>query len=557
MFPKIIHQTWKNNNIPKKWKLSNTQWKKLHPDYQYILWTDDDIRNYIKEKHPSFLKIHDDYKYSIQRADMIRYFILYDFGGIYCDLDLYPIENIEKHISSYDDAVDVLLVNSGNVKNCITNSFMVSKKKAPLWKEVHKKLKEKLPMYMIGKHLKVMCSTGPIMLSNVCKKNKDKYGLLLTEKFMAYSSNEDFTIIKENCVLVPLKGQSWNEWDSKVLNYINNNLTMVMNIVKNTKYKNKLRTSLADDATMKMESKINNASTLENVKTNLLNLKYINTEFDDNIITLSFSHKNYDGVKIICDVFNMSQNIVENQKINDFTLFVIAPLKSLTLLRKQLKLYFSKPALMNTSNKLNYSHVNVSLKKIKEKMNDCDCKHTTSFLFALHVYSYVMSTKVKKVKVSKCYYIPWIIGNNKFLKYVTMIYIPRENIFKSIYDQIVNDNISTLEAWGIYYWMNFYKLNVENSYFNNKILQGIQGIQDIQNKDKDNNIQNYGEDVVFSNLPMSLDVEYLKFVEKSYQKEMSYSSSFGLSNGEISISWVNNDVLKDFDKLYMNCLDSL
>jgi mannosyltransferase OCH1-like enzyme len=552
MFPKIIHQTWKNNNIPKKWKLSNTQWKKLHPEYQYILWTDDDIRKYIKEKYPSFLKIHDGYEYNIQRADMIRYFILYDFGGIYCDLDLYPLENIEKHISSYDDAIDVLLVNSGNVKNCITNSFMISKKKAPLWKEVHKKLKEKLPVYVIGTHFKVMCSTGPIMLSNVCKKNKDKYGLLPTEKFMAYSSNEDFTIIKENCVLVPLKGQSWNEWDSKVLNYINKNLTMVMNIVKNTTYKNKLRTSFMDNLdghiNIKMECKSNNASIVETAKKNFLNLKYINTEYNDNnTATLSFNHKDCDGVKIICDIFNMSQNIVESKNINDFTLFVIAPLKSLTLLRKQLKLHSSKPALMNTSNKLNYSHLNVSLKKIKEKMNDCGCKHTTSFLFALHVYTYVMSTKVKKVKVSKCYYIPWIIGNNKFIKYYTMIYIPTENIFKSIYDQIMNNNITTLEAWGIYYWINFYKLNVENSYFNNII-------QDIQDKEgNSNNKTTYCEDIVFNNLPMSLDVEYLKCVEKSNQKEMSYGASFGLSNGEISISWVNNDALKDFDKLYMNC----
>ena len=36
--PKIIHQTWKDNNIPEKWKLSQTMWQKHHPDWQYILW---------------------------------------------------------------------------------------------------------------------------------------------------------------------------------------------------------------------------------------------------------------------------------------------------------------------------------------------------------------------------------------------------------------------------------------------------------------------------------------------------------------------------------------
>ena len=97
MIPKIIHQTWVDNNIPDKWKISSMMWQKHHPDWQYILWTDKMIRDYIKLGYPQFLKRFDSYKYNIQRIDMIRYFILKDFGGIYCDLDLYPIQNIEKY----------------------------------------------------------------------------------------------------------------------------------------------------------------------------------------------------------------------------------------------------------------------------------------------------------------------------------------------------------------------------------------------------------------------------------------------------------------------------
>ena len=37
-----------------------------------------------------------------------------------------------------------------------------------------------------------------------------------------------------------------------------------------------------------------------------VNLKYINTEYNDNnTATLSFNHKDCDGVKIICDIFNI------------------------------------------------------------------------------------------------------------------------------------------------------------------------------------------------------------------------------------------------------------
>lgn len=552
MFPKIIHQTWKNNNIPKKWQLSQTQWKKLHPDYEYILWTDADIRNYIKEKHPSFLKLHDSYEYNIQRADMIRYFILYDFGGIYSDLDLYPVENIEKYISNYDESVDVLLVNSGNVKNCITNSFMVSKKNAPLWKKVQKRLKQKLPIYIYGKHLKVMYSTGPLMFTKICKKNEDVFQLLPQEKFMAYSSNDDFSVIKKDAVLIPLKGQSWNAWDSKVYNYVNKNVKTVTKIVKRTKYKNKLRMSFMDNlknqTTLKYEFKPLN---FEYLKKNTSNLNYVHPEYMDDVITIKFNHTDCDGVKVICDVCNITQKFYDDQLLNDFTLFVVAPLKSLHLLSKQLKIHSSKPAVMNTNKnkKLNYSNLNVSLKKIKTKMKDSDCNHTTSFLFALHVYTYAKSTNVNKVKVSKFYYIPWVIGNNKFMKYYMNIHIPEKNTFKSIYDQIVSKNINTMDAWGIYYWINYFNIKLkDNTMFNYMFEKNI-------NSEKNN----YGEDVAFSNLPMSIPCEYIKILYKSNQKEVSYSSSYGLSDKNISISLVNHDIdsLKNFDKLYIECLNSL
>jgi hypothetical protein len=306
--------------------------------------------------------------------------------------------------------------------------------------------------------------------------------------------------------------------------------------------------SLKNQTTLKYEFKPLN---FEYLKKNISNLNYIHPEYMDDVITIKFNHADCDGVKVICDVCNITQKLYDDQLINDFTLFVVAPLKSLHLLRKQLKIHSSKPALMNTNKnkKLNYSNLNVSLKKIKTKMKDSDCNHTTSFLFALHVYTYAKSTNVNKVKVSKFYYIPWVIGNNKFMKYYMNIHIPEKNTFKSIYDQIVNKNINTMDAWGIYYWINYFNIKLkDNSMFNYMFEKNI-------NSEKNN----YGEDVAFNNLPMSIPCEYIKILYKSNQKEVSYSSSYGLTNQDISISLVNHDIdsLQNFDKLYIECLNSL
>jgi mannosyltransferase OCH1-like enzyme len=215
--PKIIHQTWKNNKIPTKWKKSQKMWKKLHPDWKYILWTNKMIRKYIKKNYPDFLSIHDNYKYPIQRADMIRYFILKDFGGIYSDLDLYPIVNIEKYFISNNN--EAYFVFSGNYP-CFTNSLMASKPNAKIWNYVLEELKKKANIWY-GKHFTVICSTGPLMLTSVLAKYTDVIGFLPKKKFMAYSTNDNFLKVKKDAIILPLKGCSWNGFDSIIINKLN------------------------------------------------------------------------------------------------------------------------------------------------------------------------------------------------------------------------------------------------------------------------------------------------------------------------------------------------
>lgn len=213
--PKIIHQTWKNNTIPKKWKKSPYMWKKIHPEYKYFLWTDELIRNHIKIFHPDFLEIHDNYEYNIQRADMIRYFILYDFGGIYSDLDLYPIKSIEPYITQ-----GAHLVFSSN-SQCITNSFMLSSRNDPFWHTVFDLLKNPdKSIITIFKHFKIMMTTGPMMINKAFNKSKHSVTILPRDLFMSYSTVEEKPRIDlSEAVLLPLYGKSWESFDSRFFNF--------------------------------------------------------------------------------------------------------------------------------------------------------------------------------------------------------------------------------------------------------------------------------------------------------------------------------------------------
>ncbi|TDL29482.1 hypothetical protein BD410DRAFT_817578 [Rickenella mellea] len=88
VIPRILHQTWKTETLPDRWKGISQECREMMPDYEYKLWTDASSREFIAKEYPWFLDTFDSYTYPIQRADAIRYFVLHFYGGIYFDLDI-------------------------------------------------------------------------------------------------------------------------------------------------------------------------------------------------------------------------------------------------------------------------------------------------------------------------------------------------------------------------------------------------------------------------------------------------------------------------------------
>lgn len=87
MIPKIIHQTWKNHDIPPAWRGFVDTWKRLHPGWEYRFWTDTDNDAFVARHFPEFLETWRGYPYAIMRADAIRYLLLLHYGGLYVDMD--------------------------------------------------------------------------------------------------------------------------------------------------------------------------------------------------------------------------------------------------------------------------------------------------------------------------------------------------------------------------------------------------------------------------------------------------------------------------------------
>ena len=166
--PKIIHQTWKTAEIPRKLTKWVKSWLKKNPDYEYWLWTDKSARQLIAERHPFLLNAYDNYPEGIRRADALRYVILYEFGGVYADMDMESLKNLDPMLRKYscflpqEPYEHPILY--GNFEHLIINALMGCRAKHPFMK----KMMDNLPMYS---HMwNVLDSTGPHFLTSIYKK---------------------------------------------------------------------------------------------------------------------------------------------------------------------------------------------------------------------------------------------------------------------------------------------------------------------------------------------------------------------------------------------------
>lgn len=109
MIPKIIHQTWYNNDLPIEYINIIEHNKKLNPNFIFKFYTDKDIDNILENNKNiissfisnAYYKINP--KYGPARADLFRYLIIYLEGGIYLDMKIKILEPLEKWIDFKND----------------------------------------------------------------------------------------------------------------------------------------------------------------------------------------------------------------------------------------------------------------------------------------------------------------------------------------------------------------------------------------------------------------------------------------------------------------------
>lgn len=170
MIPRIIHQTWKTNEIPERWRSWQQSWRDRHPDYAYRYWTDADNREFMALHYPDYLDVYDGHKLGVHRADMVRYFILRHFGGIYADMDFEALKPLDPLLEGKSlvfglepdsHAVRAPVIQRG-LTRIVCNALIASQPRHPFWDFF-------LPSLRAARDEEdVLDATGPFILTRAC-----------------------------------------------------------------------------------------------------------------------------------------------------------------------------------------------------------------------------------------------------------------------------------------------------------------------------------------------------------------------------------------------------
>ncbi|MGI9522088.1 MAG: glycosyltransferase family 32 protein [Hyphomicrobiaceae bacterium] len=161
MVPKIIHQTWKSEDLPDDYRMYRATVEHHHPHWEHWLWTDEDNRSLIADNYAWFLPTYDGYRHSIERADAARYFILLHHGGVYIDLDMECLKPADDLFARAD--LQFALLAGPKIDNTvISNAMMVARKGHPFFYYLTLRLPHIIERDVT--YSDVLNNTGPDML---------------------------------------------------------------------------------------------------------------------------------------------------------------------------------------------------------------------------------------------------------------------------------------------------------------------------------------------------------------------------------------------------------
>ena len=91
MIPYKIHHIWLQGEFPDEYRENYNRWDAFLIDWEHKVWSEEDLLELCTDEQVGeYSKVES----LINRVNFLKYILLYEEGGIYADLDSYPIKDI-------------------------------------------------------------------------------------------------------------------------------------------------------------------------------------------------------------------------------------------------------------------------------------------------------------------------------------------------------------------------------------------------------------------------------------------------------------------------------
>lgn len=180
--PNIIHQLAPADTAfwHPFWEPCHKTWKTNFPDFIHKMWNDQEIDDLIRTRHRLLYEKYKALPHQIQRVNIATYVIIYEYGGIYADMDVECIENFYQ----------VLQPGKANIgmgpgsSEAFENAVMASPAKHPFWHYVISDVINSLHVH------DPPASTGAVMLSRVVEMTPKNMYAPLTNTLIQVEANK-------------------------------------------------------------------------------------------------------------------------------------------------------------------------------------------------------------------------------------------------------------------------------------------------------------------------------------------------------------------------------
>ena len=190
-FKKNIFQCWLQgvDKLDKDiFKQNTNNWEKLNTDWNYKIVDENDLKNACSVFSEECLNTFNNFDLIHLKVDFGRYVLIYLYGGIYVDMDMYILRNLSSSIEilniiNISNTKHVLGLSSLNInlieslffcgrKQVINNAVMISSPKNPILKKMIQSIIQNKTVYKFD-YEKIQKTTGPLFINKFLGKYID------------------------------------------------------------------------------------------------------------------------------------------------------------------------------------------------------------------------------------------------------------------------------------------------------------------------------------------------------------------------------------------------